>query len=71
MAFKLQGIAVDRMTVSAEEDVLSSQVMTENPLSDEAPTVEEENAALKAELAEKDAQLAAKDEELAELKANQ
>ena len=50
MAFKLQGIAVDRMTVSAEEDVLSSQVMTENPLSDaEAPAAAQEIAALRRE----------------------
>ena len=37
------------MTVGAEEDVLSSQVMPENPLSDEAPTVEQENEALRRE----------------------
>ena len=45
MTFKLLGIAVDRMTVSAEDDVLSSQVMTENPLSDEARTDAQEIAA--------------------------
>ena len=48
MTFKLLGIAVDRMT--AEEDVLSSHVVTENPLSEEAPTNAQEIAALRREV---------------------